>query len=224
MKNCIRLVLYFSGLFVIAVGINLAIISDLGVSPVSAFTVPLSQITGIRLGLVTDVVYIGFVLIEICLLGKRFRIKNLLQVPFSSVFGFFIDYTGMVLSGFIHPETYFAKLALTFAGVLVCAVGAAVYILMDVVLNPPEGLLLAICERFRLPFGRVKIVSDCTFVAIGIVISLVFAGQVTAIREGTVIAALLTGSAISIVTRAAGPALKRLAFASENTQKDSIPA
>ena len=94
LKQVVRFSLYFVGLFVIALGINLAILSDLGVSPVSAFTVPLSQVVHISLGIVTAVCYSVFVFIEIAVLGKRFRLKNLLQVPFSIVFGFFVDLIG----------------------------------------------------------------------------------------------------------------------------------
>ena len=50
LKYLIRFGLYFFGLFIISVGINLAILSNLGVSPVSAFTVPLSHAVHISLG------------------------------------------------------------------------------------------------------------------------------------------------------------------------------
>lgn len=53
---------------------------------------------------------------------------------------------------------------------------------MDAVPNAPEGLLLAICERFAWPFSRVKILSDCFFVAAGIILSLLFFGEVMAIK------------------------------------------
>lgn len=220
-KKIIRLLIYFFGLFIIAVGINLAIVSDLGVSPVSAFTVPLSTVTEMRLGLITDIVYICFVIIEIFLLGKNFRIKNLLQVPFSIVFGFFIDYTGMVLTTWIHADTYGMKLLLTFAGVLVCALGATIYIIMDVVPNPPEGLILAFCERFKKDFGKMKIAFDCLFIILGVTIGMIFAGRVIAIREGTVIAAIFTGAAISFFTRWLEPLLKKIVD-EESTENGAV--
>ena len=43
----------FFGLFIISLGINLAILSNLDVSPVSAFTVPLSRAVGTSLDTVT---------------------------------------------------------------------------------------------------------------------------------------------------------------------------
>ncbi|MDD4796555.1 MAG: DUF6198 family protein, partial [Eubacteriales bacterium] len=198
MKHVLRVLLYFAGLFLIAIGINLQIVSQLGVSPISAFTVPISQASGINLGTVTVVVYTGFVALQMALLGRKFRWKNLLQVPFSVVFGFFINSTGNVIRGWLTPEIYPAKLLLTVAGIFVCSFGATLYILMDVVPNPPEGLNLAFADRLRKDFGTVKIWSDCIFIALGVAISLLCMGRVTAIREGTVLSAVLTGQLINL--------------------------
>ena len=113
MKQFVRFFMYFVGLFIIALGINLAIVSDLGVSPVSAFIVPLSQAVHISLGTVTSLCYSAFVLIEIAVLGKRFRLKNLLQVPFSIIFGFFVDLIGSLFSGLAFTHCSIAFLALS---------------------------------------------------------------------------------------------------------------
>jgi uncharacterized membrane protein YczE len=210
MKHIIRLLLYFTGLFIISIGINLAIKSALGVSPVSAFTVPVSRISGINLGTITVIVYTAFVFIQITLLGKKFRLKLLLQSPFSLAFGFFVDYTGSLLE-WINPSRYLQQIIMLFLSIVICSAGAAIYIAMDVMPNAPEGLILSICERFAWPFSNVKIISDCAFVATGIILSLLFIGKLTAIREGTAISALITGKMISVFLKICEP-LKRAAF------------
>lgn len=208
-KPAVRILLYLGGLFTIALGINLAIKSNLGVSPVSAFTLPLSQITGISLGTVTILTYVVFVLLQIGTLGKQFRAKNLLQAPFSVAFGFFVDFTGHLMKGF-HVNGYPMQLAFTVMGILVCAVGAAVYIAMDVVPNAPEGLILSICETTGVPFSKMKMLGDCAFVALGIALSLIFMGRVTAIREGTVLSALITGKIIGIIAKRCKPLFQKV--------------
>lgn len=192
MKRVNRILLYFLGLFIIAWGINLAILSDLGVSPVSAFTVPLSGVVHRSLGSVTAVCYGGFVIIEILVLGRQFKIKNLLQIPFSIIFGFFVDFIGMILEEVTLPG-YGIRFVVMICSIIICAAGAAIYITMDIVPNAPEGLILAFCERFHKEYGRLKILTDCIFVSIGILLSLIFLGGVSAIREGTIISALVTG-------------------------------
>lgn len=209
MKSVNRILLYFLGLFIIAWGINLAILSDLGVSPVSAFTVPLSGVVHRSLGSVTAVCYGGFVVIEILVLGRRFKIKNLLQIPFSIVFGFFVDFIGMLLEKVTLPG-YGIRFAVMTGSIVICAAGAAIYITMDIVPNAPEGLILAFCERFRKEYGRLKILTDCIFVSIGILLSLLFLGGVSAIREGTIISALVTGKLTGIFLERWGENLRRM--------------
>lgn len=211
MKIFNRIIFYIFGLFIITIGINLSIISALGISPVSAFTYPLSQAVHISLGTITILTYVGLVLLQYLLLGKNFKLKNLLQAPFSFVFGFFVDLTGNMLS-FIHPETYFSQFFLMLLGVVICAFGATIYIIMDIVPNAPEGFNLAVSERFKMPFSKSKIISDCLFIMVGVIISLVFLGGVTAIREGTLISALLTGKLIGVFTKLMEPTLKKWAF------------
>lgn len=211
MKQINRILLYFAGLFIIALGINLAILSNLGVSPVSAFTVPLSEAVNIDLGTVTAVCYAGFVLIEIIVLGKRFRPKNLLQIPFSIVFGFFINFIGMQLSHITLPN-YGVRLVVMLVGIVTCAAGAAVYITMDIVPNAPEGLILAFCERFEKAYGPLKILTDCIFVALGILVSLACLGGISAIREGTILSALVTGKMTGIFLAHWKAPLQKLAF------------
>ena len=211
MRQISRVLLYFTGLFIIALGINMAILSDLGVSPVSAFTVPLSEAVDISLGTVTAVCYAGFVLIEMIVLGKKFRPKNLLQIPFSIVFGFFINFIGTLLSHSTLPN-YGVRVIVMLVSIVICAAGAAVYITMDIVPNAPEGLILAFCERFGKEYGPLKILTDCIFVALGIIVSLVCLGGVSAIREGTVISALVTGKLTGIFLSQWKELLQKMAF------------
>ncbi|SDN27414.1 YczE/YyaS/YitT family protein [Lachnospira pectinoschiza] len=214
-KNVSRIILYLVGLFIITIGINLSIISALGVSPVSAFTYPLSQATGLSLGLITVLTYSVLVLIQWLLLQKQFKAKDLLQIPFSMCFGLFVDMTGRILA-FIHPENYLQQFLIMMLGVIVCALGATIYIAMDIVPNAPEGFNLAVSKRFSMPFSRSKVLSDCLFIAVGVVISLLSQGKVTAIREGTLVSALLTGIIIGKFQKILNEPLKRVAFEEKN--------
>lgn len=211
LKQINRVLLYFIGLFIIALGINMAILSNLGVSPVSAFTVPLSEAVEINLGTVTAACYAGFVLIEMIVLGKKFQPKNLLQIPFSIVFGIFINFIGTLLAHITLPN-YGVRVIVMLLSIVICAVGAAIYITMDIVPNAPEGLILAFCERFGKEYGPLKILTDCIFVALGIIVSLVCLGGISDIREGTVISALITGKLTGIFLLHWKAPLQKIAF------------
>lgn len=211
MKNMIRFIIYIFGLFNITIGINLSIVSGLGISPVSAFTLPLSQSLQISLGTITTVIYIVFVLVQYLLLKDRFKKKNILQIPFSIVFGFFVNLTGSFMKG-IQLNTYMSQLGILLISILICAIGATLYIAMDIVPNAPEGLQLAFCERFNWPFSKVKMASDCLFVFVGFIIGVLFLNGNTAIREGTILSALLTGKLIGLFSQKVNPILHKIVF------------
>lgn len=207
MQQLYRYVCYFFGLFLITIGINLSIVSGLGVSPVSAFTKPLSDAVQLDLGLITTMVYTVFVLLQAIILGKRFQKKHVLQVPFSMLFGSFINLTGSVLYQ-LSLTSYLQRVLVLLMSIVICAIGASLYLAMDIVPNPPEGLLLAICERFQLPFAKVKLVTDGLFVLLGILISIGFLGGVSMIREGTIVSVLLTGVMIGYCSKLIRPMLQ----------------
>lgn len=220
MKLCTRIMIYISGLFIITIGINLSILSQLGISPVSAFTYPLSQATRISLGVITTATYSVLVLLQWLMLQKKFTLKHLLQIPFSICFGYFVDLTGQMLA-FIDPQTYLQQCSLMLLGIVICSIGASMYILMDLVPNAPEGFNLAISERFQMPFSKSKILADCLFISIGCVISMLTVGRITMIREGTVLSALLTGKLIGLISQYAKPTLIRIAFSSPAKLKEA---
>lgn len=219
MKMWIRILLYLFGLFMITIGINLSIISVLGISPVSAFTYPLSEASQISLGTITVTTYTILVLIQWMLLKDQFKKKDLLQIPFSICFGFFVDLTGRMLQ-FLQVDSYMSRMIIMLTGVVICAIGATIYITMDIVPNAPEGFNLAIAQRFQLSFSKSKILSDCMFISIGAIISLISFGGIIAIREGTLISALLTGKLIGVFTRRMEPILKKIAFEEYSIQEN----
>jgi uncharacterized protein len=211
MKYIIRIALYFAGLFTLAIGINLAIKSNLGVSPISAFPLSISNITGISLGTVTIGVYALFVLSQILILRRNFKLKSLLQILFSFAFGFFVDSSAILLT-WIEPSNYFVQLLLMIISIIAVSTGVVLFITMDIVPNAPEGLILAICVKTGISFSKIKVLFDCSSVVLAIVLSLVFLGNISAIREGTIISALVTGKVMGVISKPCTPWLKKVAF------------
>ncbi len=213
MKQIIRLSLYLLGLFVTALGINITIRSDLGVSPVSSFPLTLAKIVGVSLGTVTIGLYALFVLAEALLLGRRFKAKSLLQLVFNFAFGFFLDLTGRPLNT-LTVNGYGMQLMWLLTGIVSMAMGVVLFLSMDIVPNAPDGIVLAYCERTGVRFSNAKFGFDCICVTLSIAFSLLFLGRITSVREGTVLAALLTGKLIGVFAKPCGPWLRKAAFPS----------
>ena len=85
-----RLGIYTLGLLILAFGIALAVNCKLGVSPVSSLPYVVSLIFNVSLGTCTTIVYATYVLLQMVLL-RKFQPALLLQLVFSTIFGWFVD-------------------------------------------------------------------------------------------------------------------------------------
>ncbi len=197
------------GLFVMAFGITLMVDTGLGVSPISSVPYVLNQqFSFISLGMFTFLWNVVLILGQILILRKEFKPLELLQLPLSFLFGWFVDICKWLLSGMVLSE-YWMSLIVLLAGCLVLALGACLTVLSQTVMNSGEAFVNAVSRKTGKVFGNIKVVFDVSLVAIAVILSLVFFGRIEGVREGTVIAALVSGFIIRALSRWIGPLLNR---------------
>ena len=61
------------------------------------------------------------------------------------------------------------------------------------VTTPGEGIVLSICKITPIKFGNMKMIFDIILVCISIVLSFLFLGELSGVREGTIAAAVFVG-------------------------------
>ena len=179
-----------------AFGIALAVNSNLGVSPVSSLPYVVSQIVKMSLGTCTILVY---------------TLYFLLQLVFSTIFGWFVDAAKFILGDFCLP-TYFGQVAMLAASIVLIGFSLVLYIDVQLAPMPAEGLVGCLSEKTGRPFSQMKTLVDCGSVLIGAVLSLLFLGKLTGIREGTILTALLVGKTMGTLRKFVGPWVRRIAF------------
>lgn len=169
-------------LFVIAFGTSLSIRANLGSSPISAPPYILSLIPGMKLtmGQLTICMHVFFITIQLLLLRKDFEPRQYTQILVSFLFGFYTDLT-MWITGFLQVPAdlnpfigYPLRFAELLAGGAVLAFGISCEVRCDSLMLAGEGLPLAISKFLRKDFGKVKICSDTSLVAIGTVFMFIF--------------------------------------------------
>jgi len=205
----LRLVVYIVGLFVAAFGVVLSVNSALGVSPVNSFPFIVSQIIGLSMGTCVAIVYTVLILIQYLILRKNFRMINFLQLLASSLFGYFVDLSRLLLGGF-HPVTYAGQLSMQLVGTVLISFGIATFMIAKLINMPTEGVCTAVSHRWGVPFHRAKITMDSSFAIMSLMLSLVFLGGVYGIREGTFISAILIGKLIPHARKVIIPTLNRM--------------
>ena len=206
-----RLGIYCAGLLVLAFGITLAVNSNLGVSPVTSLPYVISQVLRVSLGTCTTIVYTLYILVQMVLNGRKFQPALLLQLVFSTVFGYCVDGAKILLGDFI-PSTYFGQLAMLAGSIILIGFSLVLYIDVQIAPMPPEGLVACLAEKLGKPFPKVKILFDCGSVLVGLVLCFLFLGKLTGIREGTVVTALLVGRLMGVFRKYLSPFIQKTCF------------
>lgn len=195
---------FILGLYFLAVGIVLIVRSALGTTPISSVNYVLSLNTPLSLGTWTFIVNVLLILGQFWLIRKdRSRqdtIEILLQIPFSCIFSAFIDFN-MALTSNLHPSGYGMSMAITTHRM-------PHTIHRRSARNQTEGSydecrsICKICIRcYNKEFGKFKVYFDVTLVTLAVLISLMFTQGIEGIREGSLIAACITGYIVSFLNK-----------------------
>lgn len=215
----IRILIYILGLFCLAMGVAISANSNLGISPVNSLPYVVSAILPPDPGTCVVIVFCLYILLQVLILRRDFTPIQLTQILFSTIFGSFVNLTKALVGDFALP-TYAGQLVMLAVSILFIAVGVVLYVEVDLVPMPMEGLSLALSRKTGVPFHNMKIIIDCLVVVLGVVLSLLFLGKLVYIREGTVITALATGKVMALVKRWLSPAIQRVCFGPAGQEKD----
>ena len=209
-NTVIRLVFYFTGFFIMTLGVAISIKSGMGVSPISSVPYTMTVVFGIELGLATTLFSILCVLLEIPILRKKYKPINLLQIPVSIVFGFFMSSCVSLVRYIPDPSNFVVRLALILISTVVIAIGVFMYLSAGYIPLPTEGLLLAIAEATNTKFATWKVIGDVTMVAISLTTCLIAIHSLGSIGLGTIISALLVGTEVKFITKKFGGTVRKL--------------
>lgn len=182
-----RVGFYLLGLLLMAFGVAVSVNSDLGVSPINSVPYVLSLVVGVDMGICVVAVFACYVLVQLLLLRKAFRMLDFTQLIFVLAFGSFVDFAKHVVGDFALP-TYLGRLVMLAVSIILVAGGVCLYMGVRLVNMPMEGMTAAIAAKLpRVSFHTVKIVLDCTVTALAALISLLFLHELIGVREGTLL-------------------------------------
>lgn len=194
------LVVLFVGISLMSIGIALAKLAQLGTSPISSIPNVMSYITPLSIGNLTMIFMVLMIFLQMVIL-REVNLPIILQIVPGLAFGGLIDVFVDVFTNLGLPalmEHYLEQLAFTLLGMVVLSLGVFFEVNSRSILMPGEGLVVALTLRTKKPFGKLKMYTDLTMVAVALVISLLYFQGLVGIREGTIIAALFTGRLVTL--------------------------
>lgn len=203
-----RVLVYCTGLFIMAMGVSFSGTADLGMSPVNSIPYVLSEIfTFWSMGTWIILIFSLYILLQFIILGRDLQPARVLQLICTTLFGYFTDFTNMMAARFLpDPSTlplspaavYGVRLLYLAISMVLIALGILLYLTPDLISLPGEGIMQVIADKLNLPLHTVKMCFDITVSLIALVISLVYFRQFHGIREGTVIAAFGVGRILGL--------------------------
>ena len=196
--------MYFIGLFIMTIGIALSVRSDLGVSPVSSPPYTMTVVWNVEMGLATFLTHIVLVLIQILLLRRKFKLKNLLQLAVGVVFGLFTTLCNNLVMLLPLPDSLPFRIAMLAVSIPIVAVGIFLYVPADIMPLAGEGTILAVSEVTGVKFANVKVGFDITMAVISLAVCLIALHSMGSVGIGTVVSAVLTGIVLGWITKGFG--------------------
>lgn len=197
-----RYLIFAVSLFIIAFGISIVTHSNLGTSPISSIPYVASLNTPISLGVYFFALTIVLIALQMLMLGKKGIIEQkvnlLMQIPVGIVLSIFTDLTMWMLRDF-DPDLYIVRIITLIIGCIVLALGICFEVIADVTMISGEFTVQAIVKRFKKDFGFIKVIFDITLVLFAVLCSWVMVGRIEGVREGTIIAALITGPFVRLI-------------------------
>ncbi len=206
----VRFLVYVMGFLIMTLGIAISVKSDLGVSPVSSIPYTMTCVWGIEMGKATILFHAGLVLLQIILLRRTFQLKNLLQIPVGVLFGYLTTFSNYLMTFLPDPGHLYIQLLMMVVSAVLIAIGIFFYVPMDLVPLAGEGAMLAISKVTKKPFSTIKLIFDISMVVISLITCLILIHSLGSVGLGTVIAAILVGVSLKIITRIFGPARDRV--------------
>ena len=197
-----RYLILVVSLFIIAFGISIVTRSNLGTSPISSLPYVASLNTPLSLGVYFFALTIVLLALQMLMLGKKGIIEQkvniFMQIPVGIVLSIFTDLTMWMLQDYA-PDLYIVRIISLIIGCLVLALGICFEVIADVTMISGEYTVQLIVKRFKKDFGFIKVIFDITLVMFSILCSLAMGGRIQGVREGTVIAVLITGPFVRLI-------------------------
>ena len=197
-----RYLIFGLSLLIIAFGISIITRSDLGTSPITSVPYVASLNTPLSLGSYFFLFTIILICLQMLLLGKKGimerKMELLMQFPVAFVLSVFTDLTMWITACYI-PQLYYVKIISLVIGCLILAFGICLEVIADVTMISAEYTIQFATLRFKKEFGNIKIGFDVSLVIIAALCSWLLSGRIEGVREGTIIAALITGPFVRLI-------------------------
>lgn len=210
MKKMILTFLFISlNIVITGIGASLGIKAAVGVGAWDALSQSVSTVIGMKIGTFSMLLNISCVVVQLLMLGKRFKPIALLQVFVAILLGYVVNYMYYTIYANLVIDSYFINLGIYIVSVFIIVIGVANIMAMNFISFPLEGACIVISDRFKLNFGKVRQWADIISIVIALLVAFIFQDTIT-VGVGTVIGMLLFGPLLDRIMHFVRPRLEKV--------------
>ena len=195
------------GLCLVALGIVFSVKANLGISVLNAPGYAISARTGIPLGITNTSFFMLCVLFQFIILGRRFKLIDLLQVLANALLGLMIDLFNLLFDAInFTPGGIAGVIIFVLLSIVIQALGISMEVKSGAWMLPADMTVRAIGIAWGGEFSDNKIKMDCTILVIAALMCWAFFGNILGpsgqpiIGWGTLILAVFIGLCMKITT------------------------
>ena len=210
MNKIVKQIIFMAiGVIITGIGASLTVKAAVGVGAWDALSLSVSGVIGMKIGTFSMIMNISCVVLQLIMLGKRFKPLLFLQIFVAVLLGYVVNFMLYdVLSGIVITQ-YYLNMILYLFGLLIIIFGVANVMTINFISFPLEGACTVIADRYHLNFGKVRQWADILSVLIAIAVALIFRNDLT-VREGTIIGMFIFGPLLHQFMVALKPRLTKL--------------
>lgn len=190
-----RIGIYIIGIVFVSLGIVLCKKCGMGISPISSIPYVLTYIVPLSFGVLTTFFHFVNIILQMFLSKKWLDPKLWLQVPLAFAFGWVIDVFNKLIV-IDNTKIVYQILALLLS-IFFTALGMVCMLDMNLIQNPPDGMVRQISILIGKKLGTVKVGYDITCVLISLVTGLIFLHSLTGFGLATILSAIFVGKTIN---------------------------
>jgi uncharacterized protein len=189
---------YVIGIYVLTMGISLAIRAGIGISPQSSLTRTMTLVyPHLSQGTYNFMLELFMLFLTWLVARREFTLKNFASLIPAFVLATCLDLNLMLTRSIGFQDYYLKFLLLAFADSLL-AFGLFLMIRANLVLMPIDMFVNTLFKRTGLKWGDIKTSFDCTLLIVSAIIGFSLLGGPKFIREGTFMNAILVGQYIKL--------------------------
>lgn len=191
--------LFIIGLFIAALGVAFSTKAGLGTSPVASVPYSVSLMSPLlSFGGWLNLWSVIQISIQVLLLRRNCNpVEIAIQTVLAFAYGYMTNFSVSLIKG-LTVDTYPRQFACMIFSCFILGLGIWLQFKGGVAMLPGEAMNRAIGFVTGKKYENIKILFDVLYIAVSVVIGLVFLGGFKGVREGSIIAAVLIGNIIKL--------------------------